>query len=246
LNYLEFPDQMVANDAYAEFANAPYKDIAPLAEKMPRERIRRWVASEETTPTRLGLYGLFLGLCGKEEDAALMKQKIVAPTEDFRLGIDGVMSGYLLLTGADGLDVLDEAKLKNEKVPFSETYAAMQALRFMWTYGDGRIEKSRLRQSMRTLLDRPELSDLVIADLARWQDWSVQDRLMEVYGAEEYDIPSIKRAIVRYMLVASKTKSEDGGDTPPPHAVKATKHLETLRKLDEKTVRQAERFFFLQ
>ncbi len=31
---------------------------------------------------------------------------------------------------------------------------------------------------MRMLLDRPELADLVIADLARWEDWSVQDKLM--------------------------------------------------------------------
>jgi hypothetical protein len=57
---------------------------------------------------------------------------------------------------------------------------------------------------MRILLDRPELADLVIADLSRWQDWQVQDRLMTLYGSPEYDVPSIKRAIIRYMLVSTK------------------------------------------
>jgi hypothetical protein len=112
----------------------------------------------------------------------------------------------------------------------------------MWTYGD-RIEKDRLRQSMRILLDRPELADLVIADLARWEDWSVIDRLMTLYDAEEYGIPSIKRAIVRYMLVASKDKPEEGEDLA--HVQKAEDYLAELRNKDPKTVKQAERFFFV-
>jgi hypothetical protein len=148
------------------------------------------------------------------------------------------------LVDSKGKFVLDK---QGEKiaVPFSETYSAMQSLRFMWTYGDGRISKDRLRQSMRVLLSRPELSDLVIADLARWKDWSVQDRLMGYYGADDYDIPSIKRAIVRYMLAATKDMPK-GDDVPmPEHVRKAKKNLVELRERDPKTVREAERFFFL-
>lgn len=245
LKFVEYPDPLVANDAYAEFANAPYKDIAPLAGKLPREKVRAWVMNPDTPATRLGLYGLLLGLCGTDEDAALMKEKISESTQDFRLGIDGVMSGYLLLAGEEGLHLIDKTKLKNKQAPFSETYAAMQALRFMWTYAPARIDKARLRQSMRTLLDRPELADLVVADLARWKDWSVQDRLMELYGAEEYDIPSIKRAIIRYMLVSTKDAPSADGVEQPDHVKKAKQHLAVLRKMDPKTVREAERFFFL-
>jgi hypothetical protein len=140
-----------------------------------------------------------------------MEQRVVNKGEDeFRLGIDGVMGGYLLLKGPAGLDVVDKAKFLDKKVPFSETYAALQALRFMWQYGDDRISKERLRASMRLLLDRPELSDIVIADLARWKDWTVQDRLRGMYGQEAYDVPSVKRAIVRYMFASTK----DTGDKP--------------------------------
>ena len=248
LNYLEHPDQLVANDAYGEFANAPYEDIVKLKDEMPREKIREWVVSPDTNVARLGLYGLFIGLCGTQEDAKLIEKKIAEPTQDFRLGIDGIMSGYLVLMGEKGLELIERTKLnpgKDEKVPFSETYAAMQALRFMWTYGEGKIEKERLRESMRLLLDRPELADLVIADLARWQDWSVQDRLMEIYGKEGYDIPSIKRAIVRYFLVASKDDQKDQEGNDQAQVASAKKHLDTLRERDPNTVKEAERFFFI-
>lgn len=288
LKFLEFSDQLVANDAYGEFANAPYEEIVKIKEKMDREKIRKWVSNKETAPTRLGLYGLLLGLCGNNDDAKMMAAKIDEQVQDFRLGIDGLISGYLLLTGDKGLDVIDKGKLKDKKVPFSETYAAMQALRFMWTYGNGRISKERLRQSMRELLDRPELADLVVADLARWEDWTVQDRLMKLYGEGDYNIPSIKRAIVRYLLTAAKiappkvnAKPEDkAGDKPKvevkatevakvetksgettqgnkpaeavkpeaasPAALQARANLEKLRENDPKTVKEAERFFFLQ
>ena len=128
---------------------------------------------------------MMLGLCGNADDAKLMEEKIVEQTDDFRLGVDGIMGGYLLLTGDKGLELIEKQKLTNSKAPFSETYAAMQALRFMWQYGDGRISVDRLRQSMRLLLDRPELADLVIADLSRMKDWSVQDKLMSLYDAPE-------------------------------------------------------------
>lgn len=245
LGYLEFPDDLVANDAYGEFANAPFVEIRKLKDKFPRERVRKWVANPKTAVTRLGLYGLLLGLCGNEDDAEVMKSRITESTEDFRLGIDGIMAGYLLLTGEEGLEVLEETKLKQGvKVPFSETYAAMQAVRFAWNYGD--IKKDRLKQAMRLLLDRPEVADLVIADLSRWKDWEVQGQLMKLYDHKDYDIPSIKRAIVRYMLVCSKDTKDDKEQNPEAeHAQLAKKHLGTLREKDPDTVKQAERFFYI-
>ena len=251
LKYLEHPQITVSNDAYAEFAAAPYEVIKPLRDRMPREKLRQWIMDPETSVTRLGLYGLLLGLCGQEEDAAAMKDKILHPEADFRLGIEGVMSGYLIITGEAGLKVLEDSKMhavtytnkegEEKKLPFSETYAAMQTLRFVWSYEPDCIPKDRLKESMRTLLSRPELSDLVIADLARWKDWGVQDVLMTMYDDETFDIPSIKRAIIRYMYYASKDIPEDT-DAVPPHAASAAKHLKTLEEKDPKNVRNTKRF----
>jgi hypothetical protein len=244
LKYLEHADQMISTDAYGEFANAAYGDITPLAKEMPRENLRKWIVDPQVSPSRLGLYGLLLGLCGTSEDVPVLEKKIMDAGEEFRLGVDGVMGGYLLLTGEQGLSLLDEKKLANKQAPFSETYAAMQALRFMWQYGENRIPADRLRQSMRLLLDRPELADLVIADLARWKDWSIQDRLMELYGKEEYDIPSIKRAVVRFMLASVKDVPE-GASEEPAHVTRGNKYLAELEAKDAKTVSEAKRFFFI-
>lgn len=265
LKYLETGDKMVADDAFGEFANAAYADVAKLTTELPRLKLRKWMSSKEIAPGRLGLYGMMLGLCGNDEDAKLMETKIVEPTNDFRLGIDGIMGGYLLLTGDKGLTLLEESKFQDKKAPFSETYAALQAVRFMWQYGDGRISAERLRQSMRLLLDRPELADLVIADLSRMKDWSVQDKLMSMYD-NETNIPSVKRAIVRYMLSSIKDTGEKKSDNAsaggagavssadnsatklpehvlPQHVLKGQKCLKELEEKDPKTVTEAKRFF---
>jgi len=272
VRFLEFPDQLVANDAYGELANAPYKDIAAIAPTLPREKIRGWLTRPETPQTRLGLYGMLLGLCGNENDAKLLAEKIEPNSDEFRIGVDGMISGYLLLTGNAGLDNIDNWKFKvhnGKKVAFSETYAAMMGLRFMWQYAGGRISNERLQQSMRLLLDQPELADLVIADLARWKDWSIQDRLMSLYSKGDYNIPSIKRSIIRYMLASTDTKPEtaaagssstttgtasgaqSSGGTASGNVANADtesvargkKYLEELRKKDPRTVHEAERFY---
>jgi hypothetical protein len=243
--FLENPDSIIADDAYGEFANADYKDIAPLGRTLESETIRGWIANPKTSPGRLGLYGLLLGLSGKDADLEFLKGKILEPSDGYRLGIDGLISGYLILGGDKSLAVIEDSKLKDKKCSFSETYAAMQAIRFMWTYGDGRIDKEHLRAAMRTLLDRPELADLVITDLGRWSDWSVLDKLMTLYTQEAYDIPSIKRAIVRFYLVAESSKPKDPTAEVPEHVKQAKKHLAQLRKDDPETVKAAEEFFFL-
>jgi hypothetical protein len=245
LKFLEFSDPVISNDAFAEFASAQYKDVEQLAPQLPRDQIRKWINSPDTQVTRLGLYGMMIGLCGDESDADMLEKRILVKSDEFRLGIDGLMGGYLLIKKDKGLDVLDKYKLQDKKIPFSETFSAMQALRFMWTYGTGRIAPERLRQSMRLLLDRPEMVDLVIADLARWQDWSIQEKLMGMYGEGAYDIPSVKRAIIRFMLVSSKDVGDSAAADVPPHAKKGKEYLAELRKRDPKMVSEAERFFIV-
>jgi hypothetical protein len=246
LKFLENSDAMIASDAFGEFANAAYKDVVPLAKDFPRDSLRKWVGDPKTLATRINLYGLMLGLCGDEDDAKMMEAKILENTSDFRLGIEGLMGGYLVLTGEKGLEVLEQAKIANKQVVFSEVYNVMTALRFMWTYGNGRIPHERLKASMRLLLDRPEISDLVISDLARWKDWSIQAKLRELYGTEAYDQPSIKRSIVRFMIASIKDVPAGGGEAPGKHVSEGARYLEELRELDPKTVSDAERYFYLQ
>ena len=61
---------------------------------------------------------------------------------------------------------MEEQFLKNPAATRPDISAAVQAIRF---HGEEerRIPKDRLAASLRNLLDRPALADLVIADLAR-------------------------------------------------------------------------------
>lgn len=252
LDYLEHPEVIVANDAYGEFASAPYKTIRPLKDQMPREKIIDWVADPETPVTRIALYGMMLGMCGTEDDAAVLEKKIMTVDSDFRLGLEGLMSGYVMLTGEAGLQKLEDAKIAQEtyvdengeekKLPFSETYATVNTLRFLKKYEPDCIPVERLSSAMYLLLERPELSDLIIADLARWKDWSMQDRLMAMFDEEPYQIPSIKRAIVRYMLACEKAGRKDPEEYAEVAAV-AAGNLQILEEKDARIVRDAKRFF---
>ncbi|MCA9069307.1 MAG: hypothetical protein KDA84_10310, partial [Planctomycetaceae bacterium] len=133
LNHLESEDVMIANDAYGEFALASFSEIRKMRQSLPRKKIRQWVTDETTAVNRLGLYGMLLGLCGEEDDARLMAKHIQKPTtpDEIRLGIDGIMAGYLLLKGEEGLPLIEEAMLKKGSQPnYSEVFAAMKAIEF--------------------------------------------------------------------------------------------------------------------
>ena len=254
LEFFEHPDQMISDDAFAEFAAASYDVVVRLKDELPREKVLTWLQDSRTAAARVGFYGLLVGLCGNPEDAAILEKKILILDADFRPGIDGVMAGFVLLTGEQGLRKLEDAKTRTKvamnaegrevELPFSETYAVMRTLRFLWTYESDRFTKDRLKQSMRTCLDRPELADLVITDLARWKDWSVQDRLMAMYDDETFSSPAIKLAIVRYLQYCSRdTGKSSTAETAslPDHVVKAERNLKILEEKDPRTVGDAKR-----
>ena len=139
------------------------------------------------------------------------------------------------------------------KVPFSEIYAAMQAVRFMWTYGGDRIPQERLKQSLRLLLDRPDMADVVITDLSRWRDWAAMDRVAALYDAEGYDVPAIDRAIVKYLLEAERDLPESPGkagadedEAAPEHVTKAREHLAKIAEADPQVVERAKRLLYLE
>lgn len=234
LQFFESNDPVVAMDSMAEFAVVPYSDVEAISSKLPREKLRIWLSDEQTVPQRIGLYGMMLGLCGTAQDAELLQSKIEAPRSGYPFGLDGIIFGYLLLTKTDGLNRLGEVKLRPLSTDASELASIMAALRVMWTEGGDRIPRERLRQSMRLCLNRPETAEKAVTDLARWEDWSIQDKVMSLYGAKDFDDSHTRKAIAGYFVIASKSKS-------PEVKLQASKNLDKLRERDPSVVRAAER-----
>jgi hypothetical protein len=66
-----------------------------------------------------------------------------------------------------------------------------------------------------------------------------------MYSDENYDIPAIRRAIIRYLYYCSQEKHEAGADgtrAPTDDAIKAEANMKRLEELDPKTVSDAKRY----
>ena len=243
--FLEFPDSLIGDDAYAEFAKAPYEAVFMARESFSREKLRKWLTSDDVLAPRRGLYGLMLGLIGNPEDAELLRRLIDDDSDSVRLGIDGVMAGFVLIEGDDGLQHLRQTIFEDPQTPITDVHAALTAMRFLWSSGPPDVSRKLIKATVRAALDRPEAADLAIADLARWKDWSVQDRLMTLYRKKETDNPlgqiATRRAIIRYLLAS--TLDKDNATDEPDHIQQAKKYLEEIRKIDPRGVAAAERIF---
>ncbi len=245
LRFLENPDELIANDAFAEFASSPYREIEPLAGQFSAAELRRWIACRATNQSRLGFYGMMLGLCGAPADAAFLKTEIERPTEGFRLGLDGMMAGYVLLVGNDGLALLESTFTAGSSTgQLTSTYAAVQTLRFLWEYARNRFDENRVRGAMRLLLYSPEFAEMAIKDLARWEDWEVMPRLMELYDSPSFGTRPIRRAVVQYLIMLRRKTSGSTSETQVQLGQAATRHLETLRNRDPGLVKDAEKYVF--
>lgn len=245
--YLEHPDTLIAIDAFGEFAAAPYEDVVPLAGKLSRNLLRTWI-EQAPAPNRVGFYALMLALQGRFEDAELLWQRInaPAPATGFRQGLDGLIAGYLLLTKEQGLAQINNQFLQ-AKATTSDAYAAMQALRFLWRYEPDRLPKEALRASMRRLLDRDDLAELAVRDLARWQDWSSMEGIVKLFDRPIKQAFSLRVSVVQYLCaaIAAGERERDAQSLAelPAFATTAQRHLEDFRKREPKLVANAERQF---
>jgi len=151
-----------------------------------------------------------------------------AEQAEVRGGLDALIACYVALQGAEALDLVDELFLargeRDKEIPFTETYAAVMALRFLGEESD-LVPRERVLASLRLLLDEPKLADLVIADLARWQDWSVADRLVGIFKDAKADNIFVREPIVNYLRAC-----------PLPEAAAA---IEELAAIDPEAVRRA-------
>jgi hypothetical protein len=241
--YLEHADEEIAVDAYAEFANASYEAVKSVAAEFPTDQLIRWV-TESTTGTgriaRNGFYGMVIGLCGGEAEAAALERIILTPGEDFRIGIDGVMGGYLLLRGEAGLDVL-QRHVSSPSTPSSEDFAFQQAVRFVGEYARDQFSRESLCRALRPLVDDPQFVELALVDLARWGDLSLVDLLIDRYGHPDFANFPTQTAIVRYYAAIAALDPAGRPEAEQTLIHQAEAHFNALRARDPELVASAER-----
>ena len=265
--YFEDEDPLLAQDAYDEFARAPYQEVIDLKENMDRDQLLHWIEDPMVGPTRRRLYLTMLGVCGQPEDAkqlethllydyplvkpgvstflttahlatpvygaTLVDELIRADIRRRQQCLDALVAAYLKLIGPAGLPLVEEKFLKNPDAEYSHTYAALMALRFHGDEETGVIPRDRLLDAMRHLLDNDEIADQVVTDLTRYEDWTVMDRLIELFKASDEN-GWIRQPVVSYLLTAKEQTGEVG--------VRAGTALAELEELDPETVKRAKRY----
>ena len=105
--------------------------------------------------------------------------------------------------------MIDELFLANQKSPYADTYAAIMAIRFQGTEGDV-IPRSALVESLHHVLDRKDLADLVIPDLARWSDWSQIDRLTKLFIEADPENNWVRVPVVNYLRACPEPAAKAG------------------------------------
>jgi hypothetical protein len=261
--FFENEEPLLAQDAYEEFARAPYQDVIALKGRMHHDRLVAWIKDPEINPSRRRLYLTMLGVCGSEKDLPMLEEMIVSGYDDKKhliepaiatglalggplelptwtemvklderrkkLGLDALIGCYMVLRGPAGLDLIDRRLLNAPGADYSQVYSAIMALRFL-AEETQIVPRERLLSSVRLLLDNPDFADQVIPDLARWEDWSVMDRLVEMFkksDAKGY----IRPPIVAYLLAAA--------DQPGEVGARASAAMSDLEKIDADVVKRA-------
>ncbi|WP_199590121.1 hypothetical protein [Bremerella cremea] len=227
-NYLEDQDDMLARDAYDEFANAPYSALHDLKPEMKHDQLVKWIKNLDLPANHRRLYFTMLGVCGSKADLPMLEEMLNSDDSRAKQGLDALIGCYLTLAGAEGLPTIDKLYLANKEAEYADTYAAIMALRFHGTETDV-IPKEKLLESLHLMLDRPALADLVIADFARWEDWSVADRLVKLFKEADDETSWVRVPVIRYLMACPKPE--------------AKQYLLELEKIDPDAMKRAQTFF---
>ncbi len=224
--YFEDAEPILAGDAYDEFAKASFPDVIEVADRLDREQLVGHLRDPDVVTARKRLYYTLLGVCGNDEDVAFMEEVIRSGDRDRQSGLDALLAAYLNLTGDDGIPLIKETFLAPPDSDNINVYAAIAALRFHATETD-RVSREQILDAFRVVLDRPQIADMVIMDLARLEDWSVIERLVGIFRAADTDETKWVRApIISYLQAC-----------PLPIA---SQYIDELRQVDPQAVKRAE------
>ena len=226
--FLQDEESMLARDAYDEFAIAHYDAVKKLAPEMDHDQLVKWISDPEMPTDRKRLYLTLLGVCGGKDDLSMLEKMLRSTSKSSKGGLDAMIACYLTLGGESGLGLINELFLANKQASYADTYQAIMAIRFHGTEGDV-IPRSALVESLHHVLDRKDLADLVIPDLARWNDWSQINRLVNLFETADPENNWVRVPVVNYLRACPLDSAKEA--------------LKKIEKIDPESVRRANTFF---
>jgi hypothetical protein len=206
-HYLDHYDTNISGDAYKEFSNAPYSDVVAAAKGFEPAKLITWLKDKNTPSYRIGLYGLLLGTCGRPQDAEVLRKIIESPDTRPLTGIDGLMGGYCVLDPKNGPEYV-LGVLTDSTNDFNVRYAALRTVRFLLTEMKRQVDSKLVFGRMTKAILIPDISDLIIDEFRKSQQWGPTDLILSHYGKAEFDLQVIRRAIIRFALKCPEEKAK--------------------------------------
>jgi hypothetical protein len=202
-DYLESDDIVISSDAYSEFGYADYNQIHEIGPKLPPETLLKWVKDPNTRGSRLGLYGLLLGHCGKPSDAKAIRALLDDKDRSYTSGLDGIVTGYILLSPKEGWDYL-VGLIKDPEKEFPDKYAALKTVRFFWEYRSDIIAHKQSLEALKLLMDNPDIADMPIEDVRKWKLWDLTPIVLGYASKESHSgTPIIMRSVLKFAILAA-------------------------------------------
>lgn len=230
-DYLDDSEEILQADAYDEFARADYDAVKAIKDDIDHDRLIGWIKNPKAPSHMRSLYFTMLSVCGQPEDIQMLEEILTSGDRDQLAALSSMASCYLTLTGAAGLPLIEDHFLRGGVMwdpEYVHTYGAIMALRFLGEQG-GVIDRGRILQSLRIMLDRPQLADLVIRDLARWEDWESMPRLVELFQEADEESSWVRVPVINYLRACPLPEAKD--------------HIEELSKIDPGAVQRASSLF---
>jgi len=228
---LEHSNPSIAEDAFAEFGQAPFEAVRDAADALPAAKLRVWVVDPGITQQRRGFYGLALGLVAAgrpdEREACLraLHDTIDQPADDFRAGFDGILAGVLVADGDAGLDALIAKGLLAPSARPVEKRQMLAVLRFAWESLSDEIPRAHVAAATARLVASPVTAAEATVDLARYCWWDAVDEVAMLWTTLGDDDPLVRRAVAGYLTAC-----------PTPQAAD---HIATIRSRDPERFEQA-------
>lgn len=229
--WLEHPDPLLAEDAFAEFGQAAFAAVREAANALPAAKLRAWVADPGISQQRRGFYGLALGLVAsadvRERPACrqALYRVVDQPSDDFRAGFDGILAGVLVADGEAGLEALLARGFLEPSARPVEKRQMLAVLRFAWESLDEEIPRERVAMATARLLASPVTAAEAAIDLARYQWWDAVDEVAALWAELGDDDPLVRRAVAGYLAAC-----------PGP---RAKEHTAMIRRVDPLRYEQA-------
>jgi hypothetical protein len=209
--YLENPEPLVAEIAYAELTAAPYAALRAAKPRLSASAVRRWLADPDLA-ARQAPYLLLLGFVGNAQDAAALAQRLDAAWKSGdATNLGPMLAADLELRGDARMSWVDDKYLRDPKRSSSEIEAVILALG-VHGHANRTISRERVIQSYRMFIrERKDLAGLVAPDLAAWSYWGAVPEYTALMKSDVRQQGESRFAIAVYLR-----QSRGAGETSRP------------------------------